>query len=364
MDEIFAAERLLLARHRRGLNKTQLAKRVGVTASTITAFERADREPPSETVARLAEVLDFPVDFFFTEMTNSLPLDAASFRSLARMTAGQRNAALASGTLAIHLNEWITNKYRLPEADVPELDPVVIDPEGAARHVRTHWGLGLLPIPNVLRRLEAHGIRVFALGVEYREVDAFSFWDNGTPYIIAGTHKTPERQVFDLAHELGHLVLHRDHAKPRGRDEERQADAFASNFLMPREDVIRAAPRSASLASLAKAKHRWRVSLAALAFRLHSLNLITDWHYHTLCVQIASVIGRDKEVDSLPREQSQTLTKVLALMREDGLSRADLAAALHVHQPEIDGLLGGLVVSVIDGGGEGGEPTPPTLRLV
>ena len=92
--------------------------------------------------------------------------------------------------------------------------------------------------------------------------------------------------MFDLAHELGHLVIHRDHRAPRGREAEFEADAFASSFLMPKSDVIANAPRFPSLKDLIHAKKRWRVSVAALNYRLRKLNLITEWHYRTLCIEI------------------------------------------------------------------------------
>jgi Zn-dependent peptidase ImmA (M78 family)/transcriptional regulator with XRE-family HTH domain len=362
VDAAFSAERLLLARQRRGYNKTKLANLVGVKAPTITAWERAEREPADKVIDTLANALDFPRSFFFEEMGDPLFLEAASFRSLSRMTASQRDAALASGTLAMHLNDWIAARFDLPAPDVPALDPGVHDPAGAAHHVRTRWGLGNLPIANVLQMLEGHGVRVYALSAECREVDAFSFWhqESETPFIIVGTHKTPERQVFDLAHELAHLVLHRDHASPRGRVEEREADAFASSFLMPRDDVFLARPRSTSLQDLAVAKHRWRVSVAALARRLHGLDLISDWQYHSVCVQIASTIGRDREMNSLPREQSQVLPQVFG---PGGVTRREVAEALHVPVAEIDALLGGLVLSALDGGEERTDRRA-NLRLV
>jgi Zn-dependent peptidase ImmA (M78 family)/transcriptional regulator with XRE-family HTH domain len=349
------------------LNKTKLASRVGLKPPTITAYERAEREPTSEIVEKLADALEFPSSFFYADMGDALPLEAASFRSLARMTASQRDAALASGTLAMHLNQWIDDRFHLPVPDVPRLDPGILDPGGAAYHVRTHWGLGNLPIPNVLQTLETHGVRVYALAAECREVDAFSFWhqETATPFVIVGTHKTPERQVFDLAHELAHLVMHRDHAHPRGREAEREADIFASNFLMPRDDVLRVHPRSNTLDDLASAKHRWRVSVAALARRLHSLDLISDWRYHNLCVQIASTIGREREMRSLPREQSQVLPQVFAAMRTEGVTRFDIATALHLHPTDIEALLGGLVMNVLDGGNDESDGgARPNLRIV
>lgn len=366
MGAVFQPDRLVLARRRRGYNKTTLAQRAGVTPQTVTAYEQSERYPQRAGAERLALALDVPVAFLYADPADAVPLDAASFRSLARMTAAQRDAALAAGTLAVELNDWIEERFHLPANQVPDLDPGIITPEGAASHVRGEWGLGNAPIGNVLQEVESRGVRAFALAAECREVDAFSFWreETSTPFVFLGTHKTPERQVFDLAHELGHLVLHRDHAAPRGRQEEREADMFASCFLMPSSDVIAAAPRLPSFRDLVRAKRRWRVSAAALNFRMHQLGLITDWHYHTLCMEI-SRIGRNIELDSIPREQSQVLGKVIQALRAEGITRADIAASLHLYQRDIDALLGRLVVSVMEGGREEAAlHPPPQLRVL
>lgn len=365
MEDTFHAERLTLARNRRGMTIAALAKAVSLTPQTISAYERSKSTPAGAVVERLARELGFPVSFFYADLQDVVPLDAASFRSLSRMGQTKAKAALAGGTFCVAFYQWVEDHFDLPQPNVPDLDPGIIDPESAAVYVRSAWGLGDAPVSNVLHLLEAQGVRVLALAAEYQEVDAFSFWheDSGTPFVCVGTHKTPERSVFDLAHELGHLVLHRDHGAPRGRGEEREADRFASSFLMPKADLAVAGPRFPSHLDLVRAKSRWRVSAAALNFRLHQLQMITDWHYRSLCIEI-SRLGRNRELNSIPREQSQVLTKVLAAMRAEGVGRADIAAALHLPLSELDAMLSGLVATAINGGGEGTkERSLPRGRL-
>ena len=232
----FEPERLALSRKRRGLNKTQLGKLVGLTPGTISAYEKGQTEPSADTAQRLAKSLGFPQSFFYVEVGDTVPLDGASFRALSRMTAAQRDTALAAGTMCIAFNDWIEERFDLPAPNLPDLDPGVAGAEGAATLVRAEWALGESPIRNVLHLLEAHGVRVFSLVEECQEIDAFSFWRGPTPFICVNTTKTAERTVFDLAHELGHLVMHRAHGVPRGRVEEQEANTFASNFLMPRSE--------------------------------------------------------------------------------------------------------------------------------
>jgi len=267
--------------------------------------------------------------------------------------------------MSVMLNKWIEERFELPAADLPDLNPGIIDPEGAAAYVRGQWHLGDAPISNVLHLVEAHGVRVYALAYECREIDAFSFWRDDTPFVCLGTHKTAERAVFDLAHELAHLILHRDQSAPRGRIEELQADLFAANFLMPKADVAAAAPPFPTFDDLVKAKRRWSVSAAALNYRLHQLGFISDWHYRALCIEI-SQLGRDKEFNPIPRELSQILAKVLSALRTEGITRADIAADLCLFQPDLDSLLAGLTISMIDGGGEplGNDEGRPRLSVV
>lgn len=360
----FSPERLTLARQRRGMNKTQLAEAVGVSSKTVSFYEKGDKRPPEPTVAKIATALGFPPEFFAAPPVEPVSVGGTSFRALSRMTASKRDAARAAGTLCTELDAWLNGHFDLPEPRVPQVDPAVQDPEAAAGAVRAEWGLGNAPAPNLVHLLELHGVRVFSLAEECREVDAFSFWHHGTPFVCLNTTKTAERGRFDAAHELGHLVLHQGHDHPRGREEEHQADAFASAFLMPRTDVIASAPRQPSFADLVRLKKRWNVSAAALNYRLHKLNVTTDWHYRAMCVEL-SRYGRHEEPDPGPREQSQLLDKTFAALRDEGITKAKIAAALHIHPRDLDVLIFGLVMSSVDGGGQQTGPSAPTrLRLV
>jgi Zn-dependent peptidase ImmA (M78 family)/transcriptional regulator with XRE-family HTH domain len=362
---MFIAERLTLARQRRGLTKSGLAERANLASRSISSYESSRAEPRRSTVTTLAEVLSFPESFFDAPAPVAIPHDGASFRSLARMTASQRDTALAAGRLCVDLNRWLTERFELPEADLPQANLAITDPEGAALLTRTHWGLGTAPIPNMIHLVESHGVRVFSLAEECHEVDAFSFWSDGVAMMCLNTMKTAEHSVFDVAHELGHLVLHRGHGSPRGREEEQEANAFAASFLMPRSDVLAAAPRFPGLTDLAEAKGRWRVSTAALNYRMHKLGLLSDWHYREICIELGRR-GRARELNPIQRESSQLLEKAFAALRSEGVRRGDVAAALYLYPADLDTLVFGLVMSSLDGGGQrvGRAGHSPDLSVV
>lgn len=363
---MFNPSRLTLARKRRGLTKRKLAELVGVWDRSIIGFESGEMEPGPLTLPKLSEVLRFPPEFFTAGDLEEVPEDAASFRALSKMTASQRNAALAAGSLAFALNDWIDSHFHLPEPDVPKIGPGV-DPETAAQVVRAEWGLGELPVSNMIHLLESRGVHVFSLAEESREVDAFSLCRSGTPFLFLNTMKSAEHSRLDAAHELGHLVLHTHHDLPQGREAEREAQMFGSAFLMPRAAVLSSAPKFATLSNIMGHKRRWRVSAVAYVYRLHALGVLSDWQYRTLNVEMSKRGYRTREPHGIRRESSQVLNKVFTALRKEGIGKADVARALNMYPEDLDALVFGLAMLPIAGTGTVVEATQlvaPKLRLV
>lgn len=388
---MFNSQRFSLARRRRGMKKRELAYKVGVTERSVSRYENGTQVPESSTLQRIAKALNFPEAFFFGDDPEVPTPDIASFRSLSKMTASQRDSALGAGAIALLLNDWIESRFHLPNPDVPDLGSernnssagqVDVDsqetedypavqatqaPEAAAEMLRVHWGLGNNSVKNLIALLESKGIRVYSLAIDAKEADAFSMWSGGRPFMFLNTFKSAELCRFDAAHELGHLVLHQ-HGHPQGTDVEREANAFASAFLMPRASVLARAPRSATIQSLIKFKKYWSVSVAAINYRLHSLGLISDWTYRTLCIQIAQEGFRTSEPETIAHEKSLILQKVFSALREEGLSKNNVADQLAIPTTEINELTFGLMLNVLKGGlAEDSikEKTPsPSIRLV
>jgi hypothetical protein len=124
------------------------------------------------------------------------------------------------------------------------------------------------------------------------------------------------------------------------------------------------APRFATLAQLIPLKRTWTVSLAALTYRLHAVGALSDWHYRTLCIQISQRGFRKKEPEEAPREISQALAKIFAALREDGMTKSDIAHDLGVHPTEIDQLAFGLMIQgMTDGAGESAVSAKRSISL-
>lgn len=349
---MFSNKRLSLARMRRRLTAKSLAELTNLSPMTITRLEKGENQPDDTTVEKLAFALGYPAAFFFSEDPEPLDTEAVSFRSLTKMSAKERDAAISAGALGLQLADWVENRFSLPDADLLDLS-YETDVEAAARSIREHWGLGERPIGNVIGLLETKGIRVFSLSENTKTVDAFSFWRDSKPYIFLNNFKTAEHSIFDSIHELGHLVLHR-HGGPKGdsRQVEREANAFASAFLMPANDVKARAPRFIDINVVLKMKSRWRVSAMAMAYRLHYLGKLTEWQYKSMCIELGRRGYRSGEPSGIERETSIVWRKVLEQLWKQRVSKNEIANQLNIPLDELEGLIWGLA----------GPARPPVLN--
>jgi Zn-dependent peptidase ImmA (M78 family) len=362
----FNPSRLVVARKRRGFSRIGLAEASGLAVRSVTYYEFGEVNPSEDVVRTLSRVLRFPEKFFYCTDLEEPSSEGSSFRALSTMTASQRDAALAAGALAMELSKWIEQHFDLPKPDLPNLRGFH-DPETAATALRAAWGLGERPLKNVVHVLEAHGGRVFSLPSDSANVDAFSLWHRETPFVFLNQNKSAERARMDGGHELGHLTMHRQHGGPRSRQAEFEADRFAAAFLMPAGDVMAHGRLGFSLKDIHRLKKRWGVAAIALVHRLRTLNLLTEWQYRTLCIEISQEGGRRSERDGILRDNSQVLTMVFAMLRSEGISQASIANELSIDTAELEALVRGLTLTAVSGGRTAAEPSKkskPNLKAV
>ena len=356
---MFTPSRLAIARKRRQMTKKSLAEEARVCQVTLTRIEKGTtKEPEIETISALAKALNYPVGFFFEEECDIPTAEQVSFRSLSTLTSRQRDAALTAGGLGWLLSDWISERFNLPAVELLDLRDE--DPVSAAMALRRHWSIGSRPISQLVKLMESKGIRVFSLSENNKNIDAFSVWRHGVPYVFLNTYKSAERSRFDAAHEIGHLVLHR-HGVQKGREAESEADQFSSSLLIPRDDFVSIAPRISSLDQLVSIKKRWGVSVASLARAARDSGVLSEWYYREFCKQLSVRGYRSSEPNPMPREESVLLKKVLSELWKERLTRESIATDLCLPLDEISSLVDGLISSV---NSESIQTTRPKLRAI
>ena len=315
-ERSFNPARLTLARERNGLTKQGLAALCDVSRRTVSAWEAGEVDNPP--VEFIAQVLNFPPSFFWADDLSPIAREGVSFRALSTMTARQVDRVLAASALAVELSTWMDDRYTTPALGLPDLsesqDNLASEsaenqqnplPAVAAESLRSIWKLHQTPVSSLLPFLEKKGVRIFSLPVEDREVDAFSFWQEDRPFIFLNTGKTAERMRFDLAHELGHLLMHRGINTQLSRSFEQQAQDFASSFLIPADALYAQIVGRLRLEDIFQLKKYWKVSAVAMVHRLWNLSIISEWHYRTWMIELSQRGYRSSEPDGIhPKAQS------------------------------------------------------------
>jgi Zn-dependent peptidase ImmA (M78 family) len=130
------------------------------------------------------------------------------------------------------------------------------------------------------------------------------------------------------------------HGDPKEtRSAEREANSFASAFLMPAKDVRATVSRRITTDIVLHAKKRWRVSAMAMAYRLSSLGLLSDWQYKSICIELGKRGYRSGEPGGIDRETSVIWRKVLTQLWSEKTTKNDIATSLHLPLDELEGLI-------------------------
>ena len=345
-DQKFEPKRLRLARTFFGLAQGELGERVGASRQFVHQLESGLRAPSSEMVDALAAALLVEGGFFYRTVDSEISQENCNFRSLQSSRVRDLEQVISHGALLAELLLLLEEELEFPEPNFPRIK--VSDLEGvekAAERARTHWSLTIdQPIVSTIRVAENAGAVVIKfLGVA-SEIDALSVY-RSRPLIIRSSEKeSPSRLRFDVAHEIGHLVMHQE-GKPIEHEElETQAHRFASAFLLPRKAFVREFPRGRRLdwQTIFAIKRKWSVSAQAILRRARDLELIDAAQYRSGNIFISKQGYKRKEpYEPAEAERPEMLrTALIALQESKGMLPKDVARKLGIQPVLLGNLLG------------------------
>ncbi|GAA3604238.1 ImmA/IrrE family metallo-endopeptidase [Nonomuraea rosea] len=337
-QETAHADMLTLARESRGMTQTALAHamsalagesisqgyvskaeagRLAVEGDRLTVYARALGYPPA--LLRLDAELT-GVGIGLVHHRKKAALGAHALRRI--------HAQLALGRLQTHrlLRALPADPtlHRFEHIAVNDFDT----PTEAAQTLRKLWEVPAGPIAHLVGMIEGAGGLILVRDLQSRDLDAVSQWNGAErPLFLLGAHAPADRFRFSLAHELGHVIMHPEPgATPQ---QERQADEFASEFLMPAAGIGGELSAGLDLSRLSVLKRRWGVSMAALARKALTLAAISEWQYRNLMIEMSTLGYRTHEPGDIPRELPQAVPAAAQrLIAQHGLHRAAEIAGL------------------------------------
>ena len=336
--------RLTQARLWNDFSLDYLAGLIHVTKSSINLYEKGKRKPDNEIQLKLANALDFPLEFFYTPSKDT-SFSVISYRkkSHTRKIGKQRAELLKHFSFEFIelLSSYVSFKESCLIPQEREYETLQNDDiEKIAQNVRHALRAGNAPIQNLMTFLENRGAFIFLYNNEITSVDGFSCINAEHPYIYINENASWDRMRFTLAHELGHIILHsgidRDALTlPENNLLEEQADFFASAFLIPQQSFI-ADFISPSRPFLLKMKETWGVSMAAIIMRAKQLELITQTQAEYYFTEASRRNERKIECGNnlRPKEQPFVIETVIkSLLNSNVTDKYILASATHLPQP-------------------------------
>lgn len=275
-----------------GMSRQELAAQLNLTEQAVWQFESGYAVPKMSTQFQLAHLFYVNTDYFEQEsVPETFDTSSIAFRngdSLAKKVISIQQAYLHKLSCMIDYLESFVQIPRLSIYDLVEKTGNFYDQgwtiEEIAKLARQELGVAD-DNSDLMYQIEKSGIYV-AEKIINGEADAYSTWSkNQRPFIILGVGKSAVRRNFDLAHELGHLLLHRGVAfdeldKDGYHDMEDEANLFASCFLLPKERfrqdfVNMVGKRVSNPDNYIVLKKQYNVSIQALEYRAYKLGLLT-----------------------------------------------------------------------------------------
>ncbi len=299
----FNADLLILARQSRGLSQSELAENCNLSQAMISKLEgRLVVDPSLDLLTKLSEFLNYPMDFFYeADRLYGLPPSVHAgplYRRKASVTKKSREKLEAILNIRIlHLKRLLRSidlEFDLPLLD---LDPDEYTPEEIASKVRQAWLIPKGPIHNLMDYVERAGCMVFLCDFHDISVDGVTMRSPDLPPCIFLNKNLPGcRQRFTLAHELGHIIMHRI---PTGDDMETEANKFASCLLMPADDIRPYLQGKLSISKLAQLKPMWLSSMSSMLYRAGDIGAISQHQLKYLWIEMNKLGYKTREPTQL-----------------------------------------------------------------
>ncbi len=296
------AERLRASRSSAGMTQGQAANSLGMARTTLVAIERGQRRiRPTELLA-LSALYNVSTNHLLRPTAINVDL-ATRFRRNSSSSASTRSTVEAVRLLSdlvaasVELERLLDKPLRPHYPPEYEIRPGDIEQqaEDAALALRSHLGLGLNPIPDIVSVAELElSIRVFVRPLDSSISGVFGHSPEAGAAILVNAKHPRQRRALTIAHECGHFLCSRDSVdvyceeQTSSNREEKFSNSFGPSLLMPppairrRFSEISGSESRFSPRHLILMAHSFHVSLEGMCRTLERLKLLPKGTFELL----------------------------------------------------------------------------------
>ncbi len=291
----------------RGMKQDEIAEKIGISRNAYRAIECGDSAPKVSTLQNIADAFGVKISDLLHQKE---AMKSLRFRSQHAPTAKERfRREQVVRDFCVWLKDFnmledcLDNhvSYKLEEGSVKGRKNSPVDIAKDARKI-----LGLddkAPINDICGLIESAGVKICQISSELKGFFGFSVGkqDGGPAVCVNILNSIPvERQIFTAAHEFGHLLLHPNSFKTSIEDEddaeEKEANVFASYFLMPEKAFTDAMEENRGLYlvdAVLHIKRRFKVSYRTVLYRLSETGRADKSIWPTFCKEYKRMYGKD-----------------------------------------------------------------------
>jgi Zn-dependent peptidase ImmA (M78 family)/DNA-binding XRE family transcriptional regulator len=328
-------EMVIVARESRGMSQTDLAEAIDISQGKVSKYENGLLEVSDHDLERIGRATGYTDDFFrqtstvyglgssaiFNRKHKTIPI------SIQRRFQAQVNIQRMQIERLLRGAE-IESDYAFEPIDIQKYDG---DAATIARIIRAAWRMPIGPVQSVTAAIESAGGVVLLCDFGPAGIDAAHLWLSGLPPLFFMNSQVPgERHRFNLAHEIGHAIMHR---YPVG-DIEAEANAFAREFLMPANEIGNQLV-GLTVEKAIRLKPIWKVSAQAIIYQAKCLGKITERQSRSMFTRLSAAGFRKNEPLPLPMEEPVLASQLVELHRKAfGYSDVDLLRLLFQREPD------------------------------
>ncbi len=332
------------------LSRAQLAEELGISEQAVWQYENGYVSPKLEIVNKMKRLFKVKSSYFYRNdlLENSISTDNIRIQSIAYRSE-TINSTIKTQSELVHVKfldafiKKVGTKIKYPPNTLLELRKEAVLFLNSNQHLnreeqikyiallaRERIGLPKSTNKNLLFYLEKAGAFVFEKSIG-DTIDAYGLWtEDNHPYIVIGTiKKSAARRNFDLAHELGHLLLHYKVEfnildKQSYKKIEDEANLFASEFLLPEDEFRKDCSNLIKVSnpdSYIDLKAKWIVSLQAMAMRANKLENLTHQQiiYNFMSINKKGYRKLEPLDIDIPIEHPMKIQSILQLLFEKGV---------------------------------------------
>lgn len=301
---MFYGENIKLLRNLKGMSRKSLAMKLNCSEQAIGQYERGVLNPKMQNIINMSDIFRVKSSFFYSKLPikEYIPEENIAYRSKDRDV---RKRIIEESTrlkLAASIIEFCEKSFEIKPSPlllaIDEINNIknkqkynnVCDNQIELYANITRKLLDIKSNRDLLYNLELNGVYIIESDL-LSYADAYSVWSRYSysikklfhPFVILGNSTTLVRRIFDLAHELGHLVMHYDVdmnnlERIEFLNYEKEANDFASAFLLPKNEVsswIKMVIHKGNPDSYVPVKQKYYVSLTTAAYRAYKLGYLS-----------------------------------------------------------------------------------------